>query len=60
MQGSNLLCFIEVSEKVISKIINSDTMMLELNWYDEGNVYFQFPLMGAAETINEIHNKFSE
>ncbi|GEM_PF-758114 len=58
--GSNLLCFIEVSEEVISKIINSDTMLLELNWYGEGKVYFQFPLVGAAEAINEIHNKFSE
>jgi len=60
MRGSNLLCFIEVSEKVISKIINSDTMLLELNWYGEGNVYFQFPLVGVAEAIDEIHNKFSE
>lgn len=60
MRGSNLLCFIEVSEKVISKIINSDTMMLELDWLGEGNVYFQFPLVVVAEAINEIHNKFSE
>jgi len=58
--GSNLLCFIEVSEKVISKIINSDTMILELDWHSEGRIYFQFPLEGADEAINEIHNKFSE
>jgi hypothetical protein len=60
MRGSNLLCFIEVSEKVISKIINSDTMILELDWHSEGRIYFQFPLEGADEAINEIHNKFSE
>ncbi len=60
MRGSNLLCFIKISEKVLSKIINSDTMMLELDLLGEGNVYFQFPLVGAAEAIDEIHNKFSE
>ncbi len=57
--GSKFLHFTE-DEEVVSKIINSDTMLLELNWYGEGKVYFQFPLEGAAEAIDEIHKKFSE
>jgi hypothetical protein len=33
-------------------------MLLELNWYGEGNVYFQFPLEGADEAIYELYKKF--
>ncbi len=57
--GSKYLHFTE-DEEVVSKIINSDTMLLELNWYGEGKVYFRFPLEGAAEAIDEIYSKFSE
>ena len=46
------------NKKVVSKIINSDTMLLELILFGEGNVYFQFPLVGAAEAINELYKKF--
>ncbi|PNR93279.1 MULTISPECIES: hypothetical protein [unclassified Petrotoga] len=58
--GSYALIFAGDEKDYVSKIINSDTMMLELNWYGEGKVYFQFPLEGAAEAIDEIHNNFSE
>jgi hypothetical protein len=42
----------------VSKIIESKTMILELDWYMAGFVHFKFPLEGAAEAINEIHKKF--
>jgi predicted nucleic acid-binding Zn-ribbon protein len=55
----NILNF-PTDKDYVSKIIESNMMVLELDWLGEGNVYFQFPLEGAAEAIDEIHKKFSE
>ena len=53
--GSRFLHFMD-DESVISKIAKSKTVLLELNWYGEGKVYFRFPLDGSAAAINEIRN----
>ena len=48
--------FLEVSndEIFIDNLISSTTLLLELDWYGEGLVYFKFPLAGAAEGIRTI------
>lgn len=33
---------------------NSDELLLELNWYSLGNVYFRFDLEGSKEAISEV------
>jgi hypothetical protein len=40
----------------ISKIEASNTVLVELNWYGEGKVYFRFPLNGSAAAIEKIRN----
>lgn len=40
----------------ISKIVESNTILVELNWYGEGKVYFRFPLDGSAAAIEKIRN----
>lgn len=40
--------------QIIDKIETHDTLLLELNWYGEGNVYFEFPLTGGAEGLKTI------
>lgn len=47
-------------EAAISKIVSSNTALLELNWYGEGKVYFRFPLAGSSDMISKIHNAFEE
>ena len=44
-------------EYIISKIESSNTLLIELNWYGEGKVYFEFPLNGSAQAISEIRDK---
>gem|GEM_PF-727891 len=53
---SDVIYFLD-NKNVVSKIINSDTMLLELTM-DSEKVYFQFPLEGANEAINELYKKF--
>lgn len=55
--GSKFLHF-ENDKAIVSKIAQSNTLLIELNWYGEGNVYFRFPLNGSADAINEIHAAF--
>lgn len=45
---------------IVSKIANSNTVLLELDWYGEGKVYFRFPLGGSAAAIDKIHNAFKD
>jgi len=42
---------------VISGIKKHHSMLLELNWYGEGRVYFSYSLRGSAKAIAEIFNK---
>ena len=51
--GSKIIHFSNYAA-AISAIENSEKMLLELNWYGEGLVHFEFDLVGAAEKINEI------
>jgi hypothetical protein len=43
---------------VISKIEKSNAVLLELNWYGEGKVYFRFPLDGSSAAISKIRSAF--
>lgn len=36
---------------VISKIISAAKVLLELKWYGEGDVYFEFSLAGSTDAI---------
>ncbi len=51
--GSRFLHFYD-DDKIIEKIKNHKTMLLELKWFGEGKVYFKFPLTGAKEAIDKI------
>ncbi|MDN5360544.1 MAG: hypothetical protein PWQ84_1607 [Thermotogaceae bacterium] len=55
--GSRYLHFRD-ERNIISKIKQSNTVLLELDWYGEGKVYFSFPLDGAVDAINEIYDAF--
>jgi len=41
---------------VIQKLQTKDTLLLELEWYGEGTVYFKFPLTGAKEGIGSMRS----
>jgi len=51
------LHFAEYAEN-IERVINHKTLLLELDWYLDGLVYFEFPLEGAKEAIETIRSKF--
>jgi hypothetical protein len=57
--GSKFIHFKD-DEAVVSKIAKSNTVLLELNWYGEGKVYFRFPLDGSSAAIDKIHNAFED
>jgi len=46
-------------QTIISKIEQSNTVLLELDWYGQGEVYFSFPLDGSEDAINEIYDAFN-
>lgn len=56
--GSKFINFRD-DESVISRIAESNTVLLELNWFGEGKVYFRFPLDGSSAAINKIRSAFS-
>jgi len=47
------------SDENIKKIKSHNTVLLELKWYNEGEVYFKFSLDGSSDAINKIHEKFN-
>lgn len=51
--------FIHVEEDshAISKLKSSNKVLLELEWYGEGSVYFEFDLTGSSKTMQKT---FSE
>ncbi|MCF8001547.1 MAG: hypothetical protein K9K76_06815 [Halanaerobiales bacterium] len=57
--GSKFIHF-RSDETIISNIMKSNTVLLELDWYGEGEVYFRFPLEGSADAISKIHSAFED
>ena len=57
--GSKFIHFRD-DKAIVSKINQSDTVLLELNWYGEGKVYFRFSLVGSSDAINKIHSAFED
>jgi hypothetical protein len=55
--GSKFIHFRD-DNTVVSNIAKSNAVLLELNWYGEGNVHFRFPLDGSVDAINKIHSAF--
>lgn len=57
--GDRFLHFSDDSDDsdVIQKLKTHDTLMLELKWYGEGSVYFEFPLVEAKESIESMRLK---
>jgi len=51
--GSTFLQFEDTME-IIQKILLHRKVMVELNWYGQGLVHFEFPLEGAANAIAQI------
>lgn len=43
--------------KIISKLMQSNNMLLELDWHGNGKTYFKFPLSGSTKAINRTLNK---
>ncbi len=41
-------------KNIIENLASHDTLLLELEWYGQGNVYFRFPLTGAKDSIESI------
>ena len=54
--GDNFLSFTNDGYD-IAKIQSSNTVLLELKWYGEGDVYFEFPLNGSSKAINKIRRE---
>ena len=44
-------------EIIIKKIASSNESLLELNWYGNGNVYFNYSLSGSASALKKIAKK---
>ncbi|MGM0609406.1 MAG: hypothetical protein ACQESP_13440 [Candidatus Muiribacteriota bacterium] len=53
--GSKFIHF-KNTDLAISKIENSNSVLIEISWYGEGEVYFRFPLDGSSDAINKIRN----
>ena len=56
--GARVLHFYS-DDKIIEKLIQSNSILLELNWYGEGRTYFRFSLEGSADAIAEIRKECS-
>ena len=54
--GTSFIHFVE-DEKAIDKIMENNKVLLELDWYGEGKVYFEFTLNGSADAIKKIREK---
>jgi hypothetical protein len=54
--GDSFISFYN-DRQAISRIRNSHTAILELNWYGQNRPYFTFPLEGADTAIKEIRKQ---
>lgn len=48
------------NESVITKIVNSKSVLLELKWYGEQTTYFKFPLSGSSASLKNIRSLCSK
>ena len=55
--GSKFMHF-KKDKIIVDYIVKSDTVLLELEWYGSGTVYFRFPLNGSSKAINELYSVF--
>ena len=46
------------AQLIISKIAKHKTMLLELDWYGQGRVYFKFQLEGSSDALKKIRSYF--
>lgn len=51
--GSSFLHF-QNDATVINKLMSSASYLIEINWYGEGNVLFEFPLNGSSAAIEQM------
>jgi hypothetical protein len=54
--GAKFIHF-KYDEDAIQNIIKSKTLLVELNWYGNGNTYFKFNLAGSSAAIAKIRAK---
>jgi hypothetical protein len=54
--GSAFLHF-ENDAHAINKLISSKSVLLELDWFGQNPVYFEYPMEGAAEAIKSLQGK---
>lgn len=54
--GSKSIRF-ENTMEIIGKLLIHRKLLVELNWYGEGLVHFEFPLEGAANAVAQIRRK---
>lgn len=54
--GSDALHFLS-DKYVIEDILKSNTVLLELNWFGEGRVYFRFSLEGSTAAISQARSE---
>lgn len=55
--GSKFLHFSNDHE-IISRISKHNKVLIELEWYGNGKVYFEFPLSGSAKAIKTMREAF--
>ncbi|MDA0857558.1 MAG: hypothetical protein O2900_16395 [Proteobacteria bacterium] len=56
--GSKFLHFSN-DEQIIDNFKKYNTFLIELNWYGEGNVYFNFSLSGSTKAISKMESNCS-
>lgn len=57
--GESFIHFRGRSSDIIPKIESSNTVLLELQWYGQSKVYFEYPLTGSSKAIAKIRAKCS-
>lgn len=50
----------ESTDKVITDVISHKTALLELQWFEQGTVYFRFPLEGAKAAVQTALSKCAQ
>ncbi|HHG74074.1 MAG TPA: hypothetical protein ENK22_03445 [Persephonella sp.] len=52
--GSKFIRFFD-TDHIISRMKRNNTLLVELKWYGNGNVYFKFPLKGFIKASNKVY-----
>ena len=53
--GEKVLGFLE-DEKIINRVIASNSGLLELDWYQNGKTHFRFSMAGSSAAISKIRS----